>query len=509
MIDQHHPSESKETMPTLLRAVNIDKRYGGVRALDGVSIEVEAGEVLALVGENGAGKSTLGKIIAGAVTADGGSIQIDGKPVVISNPRDAQRLGIAIIFQELDLFPNLTVAENIAIGNLHVQQKGFVNRRRLDQLVQPFLDQVELDISPSTILGDLTIGQMQLVAIARALSMDAKLIVMDESTSSLTDDAVEVLFRLIRKLKASGVAIVYVSHKMDEIFQICDRITVLRDGHYIDTKKTDETDVKEVIRMMVGRDVADTRREGEALTDRVIMSVKDLTTKKITGISFDLHRGEVLGVAGLVGAGRSELGNALFGIDKIDSGSVVMEGQSFKPRSPRDAMRHGIGLLPEDRKVQGLMMQMSVTENASLSVMRQLSHLGFVRSAEELARTKSIHTRTSLKAASDKVAVSSLSGGNQQKVLLARWLLVDPQVMFLDDPTRGVDVGAKQDIYEIIEELAHSGKGVILVSSELPELLHCCDRIMVLHDGHQMGTVLARETTQEQIMAMATRTVAA
>lgn len=496
-------------MPALLRADNIDKRYGGVHALDDVSVEVHAGEVLALVGENGAGKSTLGKIIAGAVIPDSGSITVDGKPVTISNPRDAQRLGIAIIFQELDLFPNLTVAENIAIGNLHVQQKGLVNRRQLEQRVQPFLDQVELDVSPGTTLGELTIGQMQLVAIARALSMNAKLIVMDESTSSLTDDAVEVLFRLIRKLRASGVSIVYVSHKMDEIFEICDRMTVLRDGQYVDTRRTDETDVKEVIRMMVGRDVPDTRREGAALTDRVVMSVKQLTTGKLTDVSFDLHRGEVLGVAGLVGAGRSELGHALFGIDRLRSGSIEIEGSPVRPRSPRDAIRYGIGLLPEDRKLQGLMMQMDVIENASLSVLGQMSRLGFIRFKDELARTKAIHQRTSLKAASDKTAVSALSGGNQQKVLLARWLLVDPQVIFLDDPTRGVDIGAKQDIYEIIEELAQSGKGVILVSSELPELLRCCDRITVLHDGHQMGTVLARDTTQEQIMQLATSTVAA
>lgn len=496
-------------MSAWLRADNIDKRYGGVHALDDVSVEVRAGEVLAIVGENGAGKSTLGKIIAGAVASDSGTITVDGKPVTINNPRDAQRLGIAIIFQELDLFPNLTVAENIAIGNLHVQQKGLVNRRQLEQRVQPFLDHVELDVSAATVLGDLTIGQMQLVAIARALSMDAKLIVMDESTSSLTDDAVEVLFRLIRKLRASGVSIVYVSHKMDEIFEICDRITVLRDGRYVDTRSTDETDVKEIIRMMVGRDVADTRREGEALTDRVVMSVKRLTTDKVTDVSFDLHRGEVLGVAGLVGAGRSEIGNALFGIDRIRSGSIELDGKPLNPRCPRDAIRRGFGLLPEDRKLQGLMMQMDVIENASLSVLRQMSRVGFIRFKEELARTKAIHHRTRLKAASDKVAVSALSGGNQQKVLLARWLLVDPQVIFLDDPTRGVDIGAKQDIYELIEELAQSGKGVILVSSELPELLHRCDRIMVLHDGHPMGTVLARDTTQEQIMQLATSTVAA
>ncbi len=495
---------------SLIRARNISKHYDGVHALSDVSVEIAAGEVHALMGENGAGKSTLGKILAGVVRPDGGVLEFDGKPIVITDPMQAQRLGISMIFQELDLFPHLTVAENIAIGNLHVQRGAIVNFRDLNDRVRPLLDQVELRVDPGAILGDLPMGHMQLVAIARALSMQARLIVMDEPTSSLTDDAVANLFNIIRKLRAAGVSIIYVSHKMDEIFRIADRITVLRDGRFIGTRRAAETNVNELIRMMVGREMSGDRRAAAAnRSDTVLLSARDLVTKKLRGITFDLHAGEVLGVAGLVGAGRSELGEALFGIDPILGGTLTVGGEPLRPRSPRHAMRAGIGMLPEDRKLQGLMMQMSVKENASLSTLDRTQTAGFVRRAAELGAVEAVHSRTRVKAASPDVAVSTLSGGNQQKVLLARWLLVDPRIMFLDDPTRGVDIGAKVDIYKIIEELAAAGKGVVFVSSELPELLRCCDRIMVLHDGHLMGILDAGEATQERIMSLATKTLEA
>ncbi len=497
----------------MLRVENIDKWFGGVHALDDVSLEVREGEVHALMGENGAGKSTLGKIVAGVFPPDGGKIFFDGKPAAIHNPMDAQRLGICIIFQELDLFPNLTVAENVAIGNLHLERGRLVNFGELDRLCRPFLDQVELNVSSRTVLMDLPIGQMQQAAIARALSMNARLIVMDEPTSSLTDDAVENLFRLIRKLKESGVSIVFVSHKLEEIFQIADRITVLRDGRMAGTREASETSPEELIRLMVGRDVTDTRREGEGRTDKVLLSVRDLTTEKLREVTFDLHEGEVFGVAGLVGAGRSEIGAALFGLDRVLSGEIHLADaakgdlREIRPRSPRDAMRLGLGLLPEDRKTQGLMMQMGVRENASMSALSQFQKAGVIMKSSEAEAVEAVNRRTAVRSASPEAEVSSLSGGNQQKVLLSRWLLVDPDVIFLDDPTRGIDVGAKQDVYGIIEELARGGKGVILVSSELPELLRCCDRIMVLHDGRNMGILEARDATQEKIMALATKTV--
>lgn len=498
-------------MTAVLTAENIDKHYDGVHALKNVDFKVADREVHALIGENGAGKSTLGKIIAGVVKPDSGRMDIDGKPAPISSPTDAQRLGISIIFQELDLFGNLTVAENIVVGNLRAERGRFVNFRQLDRYCQPYLKQVGLDCPGNTMLGELAIGQMQLVAIARALSMSARLIVMDEPTSSLSDDAVEILFGLIRRLTETDVSVIYVSHKMDEIFRIADRITVLRDGCYIGTRKAGETSIDELIEMMVGRAISDTQRgprRAETRSATVKLSVRNLTTPRLRNISFDLCAGQVLGIAGLVGAGRSELGAALFGLDKIISGTIETDGRPINPRSPRIAIDHGIGLLPEDRKLQGLMMKMSAKENTSMAILPALQQIGFISRKDERRRVEKVHRTVSLKAPSPDAAISTLSGGNQQKALLARWLLVNPEVFFLDDPTRGIDVGAKQDIYKIIERLAASGKAVILVSSELPELLRCCDRIMVLHGGENMGILDAAEATQERIMALATKSVA-
>jgi ribose transport system ATP-binding protein len=489
----------------LLQTRNIDKHYDGVHALRGVDFSVKRGEVHALIGENGAGKSTLGKIIAGVVRADGGEIWLDEKRVHIESPLDAQKLGIGIIFQELDLFPHLSVGENIVIRNLKTRESPVVSFAQIDRFCEPFLRQVGLDVPVDVPLRDLSIGQMQLVAIARALSMDARLIVMDEPTSALADDAVENLFRLIRDLRAKGVSIVYVSHKMKEILRIADRITVMRDGAVVGTKRANETNIDEIITMMVGRELKAHQQAKRMPGERIILSVRNLTTAKLHGVSFDLQEGEVLGVAGLVGAGRSELGHALFGLDRIVNGEILIHGGAIAPRlrSPRDALNLGLCLLPEDRKLQGLAMQATVRENSSLSVLSRFSRAGFLRTRAELSSIKSVHTRTRLKSSSYDAPVSALSGGNQQKVLLAKSLLTDPDVLFLDDPTRGVDVGAKQDIYDLIDELASRGKGVIFVSSELPELLRCCNRIMVLHEGRVSGILDAREATQEKIMSLA------
>ncbi len=490
-----------------IQVTHIEKLYDGVHALNDASVSIAPGEVHAIMGENGAGKSTLGKILAGVVAPEAGIIEMDGHPIKIADPRHAQRQGICMISQELDLFPHLTVAENIAIGNLHLESGMWVRFGQLEQQVRPFLDQVNLPIAASTMVGELPMGHMQLVAIARALSMQARLIVMDEPTSSLTNDAVANLFSIIRKLRDKGVAIVYVSHKMDEIFQIADRITVLRDGRSIGTREATRTDMNELIRMMVGRDISDERPTAVAIGADIVLTVDRIVTDKLRGVSFDLHAGEVLGVAGLVGAGRSELGAAIFGLDPIRSGSIGVRGRVVRPRGPRDAIRAGIGLLPEDRKLQGLMMQMSVRENMSLSTIARTQLCGFIRGKQERRAVESVQARTRIKAASPEATVSTLSGGNQQKALIARWLLVDPPILFLDDPTRGVDIGAKVDIYKIIRELSAKGKGVIFVSSELPELLQCCHRILVLHDGHSMGILESDDATQERIMELATRTV--
>jgi ABC-type sugar transport system ATPase subunit len=462
----------------LLLAENVFKHYDGVHALRGASFSLVSGEVHALIGENGAGKSTLARILCGITQPDSGSISLDGSPVRVRSFQEAQRLGIAIIHQELDLFPSLTIGENMSIGNQH-----YTGGR--DEL-----DRVGLDCPTSRTVDSLSIGQQQLLAIARALSMDARILLMDEPTSSLADDSVERLFALIAGLKARGVAIVYVSHKMDEIFRIADRITVLRDGQTVATLDTAATTPSEIVRWMVGRDLDLAARSHRAPSAEPVLTVDHLKTGKLSGISFELHRGEVLGIAGLVGAGRSALGAALAGLDPILGGTV----------------RGGpVALLPEDRGAQGLMPDLSVLENGTLAVLGRVQKFGFLRDAEERRLLDPVATRLALKCASTDAPVSTLSGGNQQKVLFARSLLRDPSVLFLDDPARGIDVAAKQDIYRAIDEFAAAGKGVLLVSSELPELLRCSDRILVLAAGRQTALLDAAAATQESIMAAATR----
>ena len=484
--------------------MGITKRYGGVYALRGANFSLRTGEVHALVGENGAGKSTLARILAGSARADGGAISIHGAPVEIATPLDAQRLGIGIIYQELDLFPNLTAGENIVIGNLHFPEGRMVSFRRMEEFCRPFLDQVGLTCGIRQTAAALSIGQMQLLAIARALSMDARIILMDEPTSSLFDDAAERLFGLIAALKQRGVSIVYVSHKMDEIFRICDRATVLRDGETAGTVEMAGANVNELIRLMVGRELRVTARSVWRPAGEVVLAAENLTTARLSNVSFELRRGEVLGIAGLVGSGRSELGAALFGIDRVRSGTLRVHGELRSARSTREAMATGIGLLPEDRRLQGLMMRMSVLENATLAVLPDISTLGFIRRGQENSSLAPVARQLALNCPSPSAPVSQLSGGNQQKVLLARWLMLNPTVLFLDDPTRGIDIGAKQDIYRLIDQLAADGKAIILVSSELPELLRCCDRILVLNEGRVTAHYDASDATQERIMSAAT-----
>jgi ABC-type sugar transport system ATPase subunit len=484
----------------LLRVTNVIKRYGGAVALRNAHLELRRGEVHALIGENGAGKSTLAKIIAGSVRPDHATIEIDGKPVRITNPMDAQRLGIGIIYQELDLFPHLTVAENLVIGNLHFSEGAIVNRRRMEAFCRPFLEQVGLDRGLGEKAADLPVGHRQLLAIARALSMNARILLMDEPTSSLSEEFVERLFGLIRRLKAQDVSVVYVSHKMEEMFRISDRITVLRDGETVGTLETAAATPAEVIRLMVGRTLALRERVARKPGD-VLLRVENLTTRKLRGISFALRQGEVLGIAGLVGAGRSELGAALCGFEQILAGEIQWSEPGAAPAGSQTA----ISLLPEDRREQGLMMRRSVIENATLGALGRFTRFGFILRRREAAALDPIARKLRLACPSWNAAVSTLSGGNQQKVLLARLVLVNPGILFLDEPTRGIDVAAKQDIYRIIDDLAAEGKGLILVSSELGELLQCCDRILVLSEGRATAIYEAHEASQEKIMAAATR----
>ncbi len=503
ILDAMSSASSSELSP-ILRAKNIVKNFSGVRALRDVSIDVYPGEIHAIMGENGAGKSTFGKILGGAISATSGTLEVDGRRVSICNPIDAQRLGITIIFQELDLFSSLSVAENIAIRNLAFPERMVMSRRQMVDFCRPFLKRVGLEINPDTMVGDLQLAHQQLVAIARALSMKARIIVFDESTSSLSEEFVDNLFHVIASLRNEGVACIFISHKMDEIFRVCDRITVLRDGKYVDTMLAAETNRADLVKKMVGREVAGRARSMSRAGDQPLLEVTNLETCVLRGITFTLYKGEVLGVAGLVGAGRGELGKALFGLSRITSGGISLYGKKFNPHSPRRAIQRGMGLVPRDRKGNGLMMQMSVLENTTMSVLSRINTFGVIRRQQEADSTKRVGAETRLQTAGLHAEVSTLSGGNQQKTLLGRWLLVDPEVHFLDDPTRGVDVGAKEDIYQLIEQEAAKGKGILLVSSELPELLRCCDRILVLSHGAQVATLDGESTTSEEILLHAT-----
>jgi len=489
-------------MPPILEARNISKRFEGTQALHGASFSLEPGEVHALMGENGAGKSTLSKILAGVCIPDEGEIFIDGAKVTIDHPLRAQQLGIAMVFQELDLFPQLTVAENMAIANPATREGAIVRKRELSDWCEGYLHQVALNVRPDTFLRDLSVGQIQRVAIARALSLKSRVVLLDEPTSSLTDDGVESLFELIARLKSQGVAFVYVSHKMAEVGRIADRITVLRDGKVVGTKPASELSTDELITMMAGRKLDRSQRPQRTISNDVVLKVLNLRTNFLSNINFELHSGEVLGIAGLVGAGRSELGAALFGLRKELEGEMVFDGKFFHPQSPAGAIRRGLCLLPEDRKSQGVFPQMSVRENASIAVLHRL-RLG--RFGNEAKEVDALQDRLAVSAKPDAL-ISTLSGGNQQKVIFARWLLAGPRVLFLDEPTRGIDVNTKEQMYGIIDNFTAQGKGVILVSSELPELWRCCDRILVLHEGRQAGIVTPKESTQEDVLRLATGT---
>ena len=490
-------------MPSLLSVASVVKHFGGIAALEMAQFELVEGEVHALMGENGAGKSTLARICAGSTQADSGEILLEGRRVALSSPLEAQRLGIGIVYQELDLFPHLSVGENLVIGNLKFREGMLVDPDAIEAFARPFLAQVGLGIATSLLASSLSIAQQQLLVIARALSMDCRILFMDEPTSALSEDAAERLFDVIAQLKAHGVSIVYVSHKMDEIFRLCDRVTVLRDGKTVGVRDICATEKAELIRMMVGRDVDTSTRSIRASFGAVILSARHLTTAKLRDVSFELHQGEVLGIAGLVGAGRSELGAALFGMDPLRGGGWHMRGKPFVPKGAAEAQRLSVGLVPEDRKLQGLMLQMGVRENSTLSVLSRLSPWGFVRGGREKELFTPVAERLRLKCASPEAPVGSLSGGNQQKALLARWLFADPDILFLDDPARGIDVAAKEDIYKLIHELAAAGKSILLASSELTELMRCCDRILVLNNGRVAGLFSARAVTQEDIMAAA------
>ncbi|MBA3633469.1 MAG: xylose ABC transporter ATP-binding protein [Acidobacteria bacterium] len=499
---------------TLLEMKNIVKEFPGVRALDGVTFDLQTGEVHALVGENGAGKSTLMKVLSGVYPYKtySGDILINNKIEQFSNIREAERAGIAIIFQELSLVKELSVGENIFLGR-EPSHFGVIDSTLLYQKAARLLNDLNLSINPRTKVGNLGIGQQQLVEIAKALSQEAKILVLDEPTAALTESEVKTLFGILEKLKVRGVGMVYISHKLGEVFQISDRITVLRDGKTVGTNETKNLTVEKVIALMVGREVGDifpkiSHEFGETALEVKNLSAFDVDNpnkKLVDNVTFSVRRGEVLGIAGLMGAGRSELLMAIFGAwNGKTAGEIFVEGKRVEINSPSEAIENGIGFVTEDRKRFGLLLEQSLLDNLTLAALKQISGAFLTHRSRETVAAQNIMNLLKVKANSPLTMTNTLSGGNQQKVVLGKWLLTNPKVLFLDEPTRGIDVGAKQEIYAEINKLAKEGLAIVMVSSELPEVMGLSDRILVLHEGKLTGEFTKTEATAEKVMARAT-----
>jgi ribose transport system ATP-binding protein len=494
--------------PPFLKLRAITKRFPGVLALNSVSLEVRGGEVHALLGENGAGKSTLIKIIAGVYRADAGEIRIDGRPVSVRNPHDAQALGISTIFQEFTLAPDMTVAENIFLGRepLRIRALSIVDRRELIRRTREVLASLDLQIDPEAAIKHLGVAQQQMVEIAKALSLDARLIIMDEPTATLTSHEIDRLFEAIDRLKRRGVAIVYVSHRLDEVKAIGDRATILRDGAYIGTVPVASTTIDEMIRLMVGRDLKDKFPKVAVEPGEEVLRVEQLTRKGILhGVSFGVRRGEILGIAGLVGSKRTETARAIFGADPIDSGRIFLHGLPVKVRTPADAIANRIALVPEDRKRHGIFASLSVWENVVISALRHFSRNGLLDLRR--ARQRAQASVSSLRVATPDLdkRVLELSGGNQQKVVIAKWLNTNAELFLFDEPTRGIDVGGKIEVYRLMGELLSRGAAIVMISSELPEILGLSDRILVMRDGRICGEFDRADATEENILNCALR----
>ncbi len=482
----------------------IVKSFPGVRALRGVDVDLHGGEVLALVGENGAGKSTLIKVLAGAHPPDAGAIHVNGQAVRFANPLEARQAGIAVIYQEFNLVPSLTARENIFLGQ-EPARAGFVRRGEERRRAAELFARIGVAIQSDTPCRELTVAQQQVVEIARRLALEARIVVMDEPSATLTPREVERLFGIIRDLRTRGIGIIYISHRLEEVFAIADRVQVLRDGETIDCRPIGEVTREDLIRLMVGRRLEEEFPKRQSAIGSPRLVVRGLSRgRKVQNVSFDIHRGEVVGLTGLVGAGRTETARLIFGADRKESGTIELDGQQLDIRSPRDAIRAGIALLTEDRKGQGLVLAQSVRENFALPNLRRFSSLGFLRRrAERQALAKHIESLR-IRLADAEQPVRTLSGGNQQKVVLAKWLERDCEVLLFDEPTRGIDVGAKVEIYRLINDLAAAGKAILLISSELPEVLGMSDRILVMHEGRLTGEITdAGRATQEQILRLA------
>jgi ribose transport system ATP-binding protein len=496
----------------LLDITHVSKGFPGVQALKDVQLTLQRGEVLALVGENGAGKSTLMKILSGIYAKDSGEIVIDGHPVEITGPKVAKELGISIIHQEMHLLPHLSVAQNIYIGR-EPRRGPVLQESALRRQTTALLQRLGIALRPNALVGGLTVAQQQMVEIAKALSYDStKILIMDEPTSAISVSETEVLFTLIRSLRDRGVGIVYISHRMEELRQIADRLMVLRDGQYVGARTLADVTDDEVIAMMVGRHIAaEHQRETPTSPDagNLVLSVRGLSTKRLLrDVSFDLHRGEILGFAGLMGAGRTETARAVIGADPITEGEIAVNGRTVRITGPEVAARYGIGYLPEDRKRHGLMLDQDVMFNVSMSSLRRYSvPPGIILRSRALKATREYIKTLRIKTPSARTRVKNLSGGNQQKVVIAKWLVRDCDILIFDEPTRGIDVGAKEEIYRLLQNLAEQGKAIIVISSELPEVLRLAHRIVVMSNGRITGQLEATDADQEKVMQLATKLV--
>lgn len=483
----------------------IDKSFGSNQVLKQAGFTLESGEVHALMGENGAGKSTLMKILTGVYTKDAGTVLVDGKEVNYKNPQEAEKAGIVFIYQELNVMFDLTVEENLFMGKEIHGKFGICDKKAMQKKAQEALNILGVNISPKTVMAELSVGQQQMVEICKALMADAKVIIMDEPTAALTQSETVALFKVIESLRKKGVSMVYISHRMEEIFELCDRITVLRDGSYIGVKNIPETNMNEIVKMMIGREIGERYPSRNVKIGKEVLKVKELTRKgTFHDVNFSVRAGEVLGVSGLMGAGRTEIMQAIFGNLSYESGTIEIDGKEVKISNPRQAMEHGIGFITEDRKTEGLMLDKSIRENISLCNLRRISKSSVIsREAEKnmvAEAIKDLH----IKCFGSYHECNNLSGGNQQKVVLAKWILTNPKILILDDPTRGVDIGAKKEIYSIINKLAAQGVAIIMVSSELPEVLGMSDNIMVVREGEVRGIISYEEANQERVMTLAT-----
>ncbi|MFO7682649.1 MAG: sugar ABC transporter ATP-binding protein [Chloroflexota bacterium] len=485
----------------------MSKAFGGVQALKGVQLTVYSGEVHAILGENGAGKSTLIKTITGVYRPDSGEIEFDGELVHFNNPREAQQRGIAAIYQEPSLFPDLSIAENILVGRQPVQG-GRISWRQMNRTASELLERLHVKLNPRTKARNLSVAQQQMVEIARALSVNAKVLIMDEPTSSLTSNEVEDLFRITRKLREEGTAVLFISHRLEELFALADRVTTLRDGEYVDTRPLTNVTTDELIQMMVGRKLDDLFPKQEVERGEAVLEVENLSLNgAFQDVSFTLHAGEILGMSGLVGAGRTDVACSIFGVKPAASGRIIVRGEQVTIATPQKAMSLGISYVPEDRKQHGLVLPMSIGDNITLPVIKQFAAYGWLRPKREKAAATEASQKLEVKATGIEQKAQELSGGNQQKVVLAKWLNTHPRILILDEPTRGIDVGTKAAVHRLMSSLAAQGIAILMISSELPEILGMSDRILVMREGRITGEFTRSEATQEKLMMAATGVV--